>query len=336
MADLRRCARTRARAGARRGRPGAIGCSGTGQGDGRAPASAGVLPFVTGRSGSCSSRSRQTASTRVARSSACSGLQARSGRARGGQASSDPRRGPARVRSRRMSTATSVPSTFGLEGDDALATLRETGRRQLAARRVRPLPRRRRLQPRPRARVPVRADDRPGADHDHRARHRARPGHVHAGRARRARRPGPGRRGRPDHRGAAAGQRVGGRHARAAAGRRGDARRRHDRVRAARARREPHLRRRARPPAGAQVRHRRRADADGRRRHRARRRPARGRLDARRRRRLGDRLQGAALAGRARPRGHRARAAVRGRAAAPPARGVVARGRLVRLAPCCG
>ena len=31
-----------------------------------------------------------------------------------------------------MSTATSVPSTFGLEGDDALATLRETGRRQLA------------------------------------------------------------------------------------------------------------------------------------------------------------------------------------------------------------
>jgi YihY family inner membrane protein len=31
-----------------------------------------------------------------------------------------------------MSTATSVPSTFGLEGDDALATLRETGRRRLA------------------------------------------------------------------------------------------------------------------------------------------------------------------------------------------------------------
>ncbi len=32
-----------------------------------------------------------------------------------------------------MSTATSVPSTYGLEGDDALATLRDTGRRQLAA-----------------------------------------------------------------------------------------------------------------------------------------------------------------------------------------------------------
>ena len=31
-----------------------------------------------------------------------------------------------------MSTATSVPSTFGLEGDDALETLRATGRRQLA------------------------------------------------------------------------------------------------------------------------------------------------------------------------------------------------------------
>ena len=31
-----------------------------------------------------------------------------------------------------MSTATSVPATFGLEGDDALATLRATGRRQLA------------------------------------------------------------------------------------------------------------------------------------------------------------------------------------------------------------
>ena len=31
-----------------------------------------------------------------------------------------------------MSTATSVPSTFGLEGDDALETLRATGRRRLA------------------------------------------------------------------------------------------------------------------------------------------------------------------------------------------------------------
>lgn len=31
-----------------------------------------------------------------------------------------------------MSTATSVPSTVGLEGDDALATLRATGRRRLA------------------------------------------------------------------------------------------------------------------------------------------------------------------------------------------------------------
>ena len=31
-----------------------------------------------------------------------------------------------------MSTATSVPSTLGLEGDDALATLKATGRRQLA------------------------------------------------------------------------------------------------------------------------------------------------------------------------------------------------------------
>jgi YihY family inner membrane protein len=33
---------------------------------------------------------------------------------------------------RAMSTATSVPSTIGLEGDDALATLRATGRRRLA------------------------------------------------------------------------------------------------------------------------------------------------------------------------------------------------------------
>ena len=46
-----------------------------------------------------------------------------------------------------MSTATSVPSTLGLEGDDALATLQATGRRQLP-RRIRPLPRGRRLQPR--------------------------------------------------------------------------------------------------------------------------------------------------------------------------------------------
>ena len=30
-----------------------------------------------------------------------------------------------------MSTATSVPSTLGLEGDDALRTLRDTGRRRL-------------------------------------------------------------------------------------------------------------------------------------------------------------------------------------------------------------